>query len=176
MIKYIIAQALGILVTLLCLIGPFFNKKRKMLVNSAVANFLALMNFFLLGEIGTGIVMNCVAIVQIGFSVWHVQRETKVTTIEHIAFLIAYVLLGIITLHKPIDMLPIIAAVIFMISTFQKDEQKTRFLSVGNGLTWTIYDTIIGTTAVFAQLVVIVSNCAALYRYRQKAPKEKEMQ
>lgn len=174
MVKYFIAQGLGVLVTLGCLIGPFFDKKWKMLVNSAVCNLLAAMNFFFLGEIGTGIVVNCVADVQVGFSLWHVLKKTKVTAAEHIGFFIAYVSLGMVSLHKPIDVLPIIAAVLFMISTFQKDEQKTRCLSIGNGIAWMIYNLIIGTSAVMAQLVVIISNAAALYRYWRKAVKLKE--
>ena len=48
---YITAQIFGFMATACCLIGPLFKYKWQILVNSAVANLLVALNFFLLGEV-----------------------------------------------------------------------------------------------------------------------------
>ena len=85
---YILAQAFGILATVCCFIAPLFKRKWQMLINSAVANILTAVNFIMLGELGTGIIMNLIAVVQIIFSLWHILKNTKVTLIENIVFFI----------------------------------------------------------------------------------------
>lgn len=166
---YYIGQALGLVVALCSFIGPFWRKKWQMLVNSALANFLVAINFFLLGEVGSGIYLNLVAIVQICFSLWHVKNNTKVTTVENILFLIVYIACGIMGYKSFLDILPIMGAVIFMFGVFQKDEQKTRLLNLCNAVAWIIYDMAIGSSAALGQLVTIVTTLVAFCSYRKVA-------
>lgn len=139
-----------------------------MLINSAVANILTAVNFIMLGELGTGIIMNIIAVVQIIFSLWHTLKNTKVTLIENIVFYVVYVSLGIAGYNKVIDVLPVIGAAIFMFSIFQKDEQKTRILYLGNAFAWITYDILIGSSAALSQLATICTASMALYKYRKK--------
>lgn len=163
---YIIAQIFGIFATICCFVGPLFKRKWQMLINSAVANIFTAINFIMLGELGTGIIMNVIAVVQIVFSLWHTLKNTKVTLIENVVFLVAYVVLGIVGYNKLIDILPVIGAAIFMFSIFQRDEQKTRILYLGNAFAWIIYDILIGSSAAFSQLATICTTSMALYKYR----------
>lgn len=165
---YIVAQTFGILAAVCCFVGPLFKKKQQMLINAAVANLFTAVNFAMLGELGSGIVMNGVAVVQIGFSVWHIRKNTRVTMPENIVFLVLYVVLGAFGYHKPIDILPIVGAVILMFSIFQKDEQKTRVLYLGNAFAWLTYDLLIGSAAALSQIATICTTSAALYKYRKQ--------
>ena len=165
---YILAQTFGILAAACCFLGPLFKEKWQMLLNAAVANILTAVNFALLGELGSGIVMNGVAVVQIAFSLWHIRKNTKVTIVENIVFLILYVGLGALGYRKPIDILPISGAAILMFSIFQRDEQKTRVLYLGNAFAWITYDLLIGSSAALSQLATIGTTSAALYKYRKQ--------
>ena len=165
---YLIGQIFGILATLCCFIGPFWKKKWQMLVNSIMANLFVAINLLMIGEIGSAIIMNIVAIIQILFSLYHVFKQKPVTIIENIIFLIAYVGLGIMGAKKPLDALPVLGAILFMISVFQRDEQKTRMISLGNIVTYLVYYCIIGSTSLFAQIVSFITTVIALYKYRKK--------
>jgi len=161
---YIIGQIFGVAATLCCIITPLWKKKWKMLVTSAVANLFVAINFFLLNDIGSAILLNLVAIIQIMLSLWHVIKNTKVSIVENIIFLIAYLLCGMLGFKKSIDILPILGAVVFMAAVFQRDEQKTRALNILNAVLWLIYDALIFSSAAFAQIATICMTVFAMYK------------
>ena len=163
---YTIAQIFGFMAAVCCLIGPLFKYKWQMLINSAVANLLVALNFFLLGEVGTGIILHFVAILQIMFSLGHVYKQTSVSHTEKVIFLIMYAVCGALGFKKLIDILPIIGAILLSISVFIRDEQRTRTYMLANAAVWIVYDIIIGSSTVFAQLATIIMTCAAMYKYR----------
>lgn len=180
---YYIGQALGLVATLCCFVGPFWKKKWQMLVNTAVANLLVALNFLLIGKIGSALALNLVAIVQTAIMLVHTQKKTQVSNMERVVFLILYVafgFVGIITApgfraeinyENILELLPILGSVLLMIGVFVRDEQTTRKFSLANALIYTVYDGIIGTTAIFAQLISVASVLVALYKYRDRHEK-----
>lgn len=165
---YIIAQTFGLLTAVCCFIGPYFKKKWQMLVIYIIANLFSIANLFFLGEIGSAIITNLIAIVQMIFSFWHIQKNTNISLWENVIFSIMYITLGMVGYTKFIDILPIIGAEFLMISIFQKDEQKTRLYCLYNSIVWIIYCVLIGSSAVVAQLVSFCSVASALFKYRKK--------
>lgn len=165
---YYIAQAIGIVVTLGAILNLQLKNKKHMLAVSAVVNVLAALNILLLDNLGSGVIINCVAVLQILLSMWHEKRGTDVTLAEKIVFLLLYIVGGALGYEKPIDLLSIVAAVLYMLAMFQKKEQHIRLFLLGNMATWAVYHTVIGSTAVFAQLAGICSSLIALHRYRKK--------
>lgn len=176
---YYIGQALGLVATLCCFIGPFWKKKWQMLLNTIAANLLVALNFLLIGKIGSALVLNLVAIVQSMIMLVHTVKETKVTTIEKVIFLILYVVLGFvgmitapgfvpgISVDNLLELMPIVGAVLLMTGVFIRDEQISRKFALANALVYTVYDGIVGTTAIFAQLISVATTSAALYKYRK---------
>jgi len=167
--NYYIGQAFGILSTICCMVMPLMKKKWQMLVFSAVANVAATMNLVFLGEIGSAAIINLVATVQVFISLWHVQKEKPVTKMENVIFFIAYVALGCMGLNKVIDVLPIIGVLIYMFLAFQRDEQKSRVLTLANSLVFLVYYLIIGSTVVFAEIFAALSSVIGLIKYRKRA-------
>ncbi len=177
---YIIGQGLGILATLFCFICPLWKKKWQMCITVAAANLLVALNFVLIGQIGSAFVMNLVAVAQSMLSLVRTVKETKVTRIEKIVFLILYVSLGfagivlapgfttMFSMKFLLELLPILGAVLLMISIFVRDEQATRLYALANAVVWTVYDSIIGTTAVLAQIISIITTSYSLYQNRKK--------
>ena len=137
-----------------------------MLVNCVVATLFNIINFLMLGGAFSGTIVNLVALVQLIFALWHVLKETRITVYENVVFFIAYVVLGLMGYRNIIDVLPVLGAIAYMFSIFQRNEQKTRVIILINAGIWLVYDMIVGSSAVFAQLATIGTTCIALYRYR----------
>lgn len=168
--NYYIGQALGIFTVVCCLVMPLWKKKWQMLMTSAVSNIAATLNLVLLGEIGSAVIINLVSTIQVFISMWHVQKNKPVTRAENIIFFIVYVVLGSLGVDgKIINVLPIIGVILFMLMSFQRDEQKTRILTLFNAGTWLIYYMIVGSTVLFAELAAMITSIAAIIKYRKKA-------
>lgn len=166
---HIIGQAFGILSAICCFAGPLWKKKWQMLVSSAAANlFIAINVFILLGRVNSAIIMNIVAIIQIGFSMFHVLKEKPVTIAENVIFMSAYIVLGSLGIKSALDIIPIFGAALFMVSVFQRDEQKSRMIALGNAGIYFVYYLIISSASLFSEVVAIVTTCIALYKYRKK--------
>ena len=176
---YIIGQTFGILMSICCFIGPFFKRKWMMLVNTIAANLFVILSLIFLNEIGSAVFLNLVAIVQSIVSLYHVKKQSKVTLFEQIIFSVLYVGFGIfgmvtasdfvwgISAKNALEMLPIIGALFLMISVFVRDEQKTRWFSLGNCLIWTDYYAFLGATAIFGEIFGAITVIVALYAYRK---------
>ena len=173
---YLIAQAFGIFATLCCFIMPFFKKKWQMLLVNVAGNLFFILNLLLLGAHGgnlfansTAMIVNLVSLAQVLISYWHVQKETPVTKVENIIFLVLYVGMGFIGFNRALDFLPIVASVFNMLAVFQKDEQKTRFLVLCNASIFCAYYIILGSTSLLAELMAAITSLIALIKYRKKA-------
>lgn len=165
---YIAGQVVGILVTITVIIIQQLKKRTQILWASVLVNILGALNVYLLsGSLGSGVIVNFVAIAQILIALWHEKKNTSETIIEKIIFFILYVGVGIICYTSPIDILAILAAVFYMIAMLQKNEQKIRLCLLANMTSWTIYHAILMSTGIFAQLAGIASAVIALIRYRK---------
>ena len=165
---YYLGQAFGLVATILCFIMPLFKKKWQILFVNGFVNVFFALNLLLIDQIGTGIIMNCVAIAQTVVSFWHLKKNTTVTKLENIIFFLLYVGLGSLGFSGPLDILPIIAAVFNMLAIFQPDEQKTRVLIFLNASTYFSYYCALGATSMFAELLAAVTAVIGLIKYRKK--------
>ena len=164
---YIIGQALGLLATACCVFTPFFKEKWQMLVMSALANFLFAMNVLLLGEPGAAAVIG-VLFLQALLSLWHVRKGIPVTKAENIGFIVLYVVTGMLGFEKWYDLLPVLGACLSSLGTFQRNEQKTRFLILLNAVAYCSYYCIVGSTSMLAELITVIGNGTAMIKYRKK--------
>lgn len=164
---YYIGQALGIVATVCCFALPLFKKKWQMLLVSATSNLFFALNLILIGDVGSAIIVNLLAIVQTLLSLWHVQKDRPVTVAENIIFLIGYIICGSFGFHRALDVLPILGAIFNMLSVFQRDEQKTRILILLNASTFFIYYIVVGSTNMFAELLAVVTTVIAMVKYRK---------
>lgn len=167
--KYYIAQFLGILVTLGVILTLQLKKKKQMLVVSVLVNAFSAANILLLDGFNSGVVVCCVAVFQLFVSIWHEYKNTESGTAEKVIFLILYAAGGLMGYKIPLDLLSTVAAVFYMLAVFQKKEQNIRLMLLVNLSLWTVYHSILGSTAVFAQVAGIISSLIALYRYRNSA-------
>jgi len=186
---YIMGQILGLIATAQCIIEPFFKKKWQMLVNEILENLFMALNYLLIGSVGSAFFMCMVAVAQSFVSFVHTRKETKVTLAEKGIFFVLYVGCGFyglftapgyipgINFQNMLELLPIIGAVLNMITVFVRDEQKTRKFLLLNALVWCVYTAVIMSTTFFAEFFAAVSTGIALYKYRaRKVPRNKDGQ
>ena len=178
--SYIIGQILGLLSTVCTIILPFLKKKWQLLTANILVNLRICLNMLLIGQFGSAAFLCLVAVVQSAVSIGHSTKGTKVGLGEAILFTVLYVgagAIGIITApgfvweinaHNLIELMPIIGALLLMVSVFVPNEQTTRKWLLGNAIIWTVYTAIVGSTAFFTDLVCVISTSTALYKYRKK--------
>lgn len=165
----IASQILGILCTICCMISPLMKKKWQMLCFSAAANFLNVLNFFLNQNYSASLIC-FVGIAQVLLNLRHTLREEAPPMAEKVAFTILYVLCGVVTYATPQDLMPMAGSLLFMCGVFLRKEQNMRKVSlVSNGM-WIVYDLIVRSTAIYAQLLSTLFLVIGLIRYREKKP------
>lgn len=165
---YYIGQVLGLFIVAGVILTQQLKKRKQMLAVSVVVNLMTAANILLLENFNSGVIVCCVAVLQLFVSLWHEAKNTQSSTVEKIIFMVLYVAGGAIGVKAPIDLLSIFAAVFYMLAVFQKKEQNIRLMLLANLSLWTVYYAIIGSTAILAQIAGIVSSLIALYRYRNK--------
>ena len=175
---YIIGQLCGIIATIITLVQPQFRWKNQILLCTMLNNAMNGLNFLLIGQAGSAVFLCLVAIVQSLVSLWHERRKTAVSFPETILFFVLYVGFGsygmissegflwAINRQTLLELLPIIGAVMLMLSVFAKGEQRTRVFLLLNGAAWAVYTAVIGAAAFFSAAASMISALIALWKYR----------
>ena len=174
-IKVIVGQIIGIILTVLCVVSPQFQRKWQMAAMAILSNVLSVLNFLLLVQI-SACGVSAVAILQAIFAIRHTRKGTSPDKIEIFIFaffyvfggMLPYIVSGTLSAFRPIDVLPIIGALMFLGYLAQKKEQRMRLFLLMNILVYLVYNAIILSTQFFAQLVALISVVVALIRYRKK--------
>lgn len=177
---YWIGQGFGVLSTITDISLPLFKKKWQMLVaNIAVNAFLGL-NLIFLDQIGSGIFLFLVAMVQGIVNLIHTLRETPVKTWEYVVFFCLYVGLGFYGLFTSpayvpgingrnlLELLPIIGAVFSMLFVCTRQEQKARVFLLICSCLWTIYHAVILSTSFFGSFFGVITCIIAMIRDRKQ--------
>ena len=178
--KYIIGQIIGILATATDISIPQFKKKWQMLAANILVNALLGLNLVFLEEIGSGIFLFAVAVVQAIVNLIHTLKEQPPKKWEYVLFFCLYVGLGFYGLVSApgfvlaingknlLELLPITGAVFSMLFVSTREERiARRYLMVCN-IMWATYHTIIGSTAVFGAIFSGVSCMIAIFRDHKK--------
>lgn len=178
---YYIGQICGLVGAGITLIQPQFPKKTQMLICTILVNGLNALNFALIGQFGASVFLCLVAVAQGFVAMGHEIRKTPVTRTENLVFFILYLgfgFLGMVTakdftwainFRNLLELMPIVGAIMLMLSVFADSEQKTRLFLLLNGTSWLVYTVIVGSTAFFTALIAIVSSAIALQKYRVKS-------
>ena len=166
--NYIIGQGFGLLASLCCLIQPLWKKKWQIMVAGTGSNLFAVFNLLLLGQFGSGAVICAVGVVQGLVALWHLKADKPILRLENILFFILYVGCGLLGYKGLIDVLPIVGSMLYMLMAFQRDEQKSRWLLLGNAIVFFLYYALVGSTTVIAEVFAIITSSVALYKYRPR--------
>ena len=178
--NYMLGQAIGLAASGISFLNPLYQKKWQMLANNILTNFLLGLNLLLLGQIGSGIFLFCVAVIQSAVNLIHTLKDRAPTKWEKLLFLVLYVglgLYGLVTAPGYVpgvnwqnirELLPIGGAVCSMCFVFARKEQTARGYLLCCDSLWSIYNLLIGTTAAVGSLVSATLGVISIVYYRKK--------
>lgn len=176
---YLLGQLCGIVGTIITIVQPQLRRKEQILFCSLLTNSMSALNYGLIGQTGSAVFLCLIAIVQSMVGIWHERKETEVSKVESVLFFCLYIGFGIfgmistegfvweISWKNALELLPIVGALMLMLSVFAKGEQKTRVFLLLNGASWMAYTAIIGATMFFACAAAMLSSVNALWKYRK---------
>lgn len=177
---YLAGQICGLIGTVITVFQPQCRKKVGILLCCIAANGMNALNFALIGETGSSVYLCLVAIAQALVSIFHEKKHSDITKGEAILFLLLYLGFGFygminspgfvwgINGHLLLELLPIIGALMLMLSVFAKTEQRTRMFLLLNSAAWLVYTAIVGAAVFFSSVLSIISSAIALWKYRKK--------
>ncbi len=146
--------------------------KKYMLWMNAANNALVILNVLLISGWGSAITVCAVAVVQSLVALRHLKRGTEVKKSENLLFLVLFLGCGLLGYRRAVDALPIVGAMFNMLATFQRDEQRTRWLILVNASIFALYYVLIRSTAILSCACAIASTLMGLWRYRKKSGAE----
>lgn len=180
-LPYLIGQVLGFISTGCAILRPLCKQKRNILILNIIINFLVSANYILIGRFGSASLMCAIAVIQSVCSLRHNARGTTADVGEIVIFSALYLGFGIFGIvsgpdfvwamnrENLLEVMPIVGTLTMMAAIFTPNEQNTRRFLLVNGIIWTIYGIIRGSSTFMTNAVSATAAGIALFRYRRKA-------
>ncbi len=162
-VTYIISQIFALISFILSLVAYYRIKKEKTMV---VSNIFNLIHYVILGAT-TWYITKILAILRDSFIVLK-EKKKRNSNIFLLIFVVVYIIVGVMNYDNYYSLLPLAAALIYIISIWNWDElvvKKSAFLSYFLRL---IYNICIGSiVATIATIVSIISAFIAIIQYKK---------
>lgn len=156
--NFILAQTFAFFSSL-CLLFSFWQKKRKQILFFQILDStFDILQYFLLGAYTGSLISLLGATRAYTFS----KTNNKFFLI---LFLLLYTISSIITFNGLISIVPLIAALIYTIVTWNKKEKNIRLFSILVFILWFIYDILVKAyVSSITDIILIISNFLAFYK------------
>ena len=138
-----VAFSISMLALILEIVIYQFKGMKSIVVGQCVSNFLILLTYAL-GDGLSGAAVCAVAMVHTFLIYFLYQKQDKKIPLRFASvFVVIYLACSIFTYKSIIDVVPIMAAVLFALSVVQTKAGKYRLIILVNSLLWIAYDIII---------------------------------
>ena len=166
--SFILAQIFGILGIIASVISMQFRDRRTIFIALFCLNLFSALNFIFLGQF-SGAYISLFALVEMIVNSLFERKSRKIPIPLIIFYIIANILIGALTFHGLIDILPIICALIFCLTLLTRSEQNIRKEMFLNQFVWLAYDLSVGAyTFAISNVLTIISTSIAYFRYRNQ--------
>jgi len=166
--NFIIAQALGIIITIICLISPHFKRKDYIMLFSTIANLLYLLVYYLL-EQNSGVAMFMVATVRTFVFYLFAKKEQKAPFWVMLGFVLILVISTVITWDGWVCIFILISAV----NTYGQWQDNLKVVRISLVITTLSIGTynilVMAYTGAINEFLLTISASIALWRYRKKS-------
>ena len=160
---YIIAQIIGFVAFLVSLITYHKKSKTGILNNALISNSLKLIHYLLLGAY-SGCVTKVIAIVRDVFIIMKVKYSYLNSKVFLYLFVLLYIIVSVITFDVIISLLPILAALSYIVVIWDGDVDKIRKVALIGYLLWLGYDFFVFSIGgILSNVVSILSVGVAIY-------------
>lgn len=139
-VGFLVAQALGIIVTVIGVVGVQFTAIRKILFSQILINAILAVNFLLLPAGRSGAFICLVGVAQTTCNFLFACRGKEAPKYTLWIFLLGYTACAIYTFDGPISILPFLCSVLFAVAVMQTRPAAYRICILLNSIIWVIYD------------------------------------
>ena len=167
--NFVVAQIFGGLGMVASICSMQFKKRKYILIALLLLNLFSALNLALLDSFGSANI-SIFAILEMTINALFEHRKKPVPKIIIALYVVINIVLGILSFRGPLDVIPILCALIFCATLLAKNEQNIRKLMLANQSLWLIFDLSVRTYVLSgSNVLTIISTATALYRYRQKS-------
>jgi len=170
-INFIIAQIFGALSMASSIISMQFKKRKNILIALLCLNLFAALNMVFLNSLSAAYI-TFFAILEMIINYLFERKGKDVPKSVVAIYIICNIIIGAFTFTGPLDIIPILAAIIFCFTILTKNEQNIRKLMFTNQCLWLVFDICVGAYAlVCSNILTLISTAIAYYRYSKTAKK-----
>lgn len=172
-VNFVIAQVFGILGIAANVSSMQFKKRKQILIALLFLNLFSALNFVFLGT-WSSTYISFFAVAEMIINYLFERKNKPVPKLLVALYIVINILLGMLTFTGPLDIVPIICAIIFCITILLKDEQQIRFAMLINQCFWLVYDLSVGAYMfAVSNVLTIISISIAIIRYSKKNPRRR---
>ena len=166
--NFIIAQIFGGLSIAASVCSMQFKNRKTILIALLCLNLFSALNLIFLGSFSAAYI-TLFAILEMIVNYLFERKKKSTPKPVVVLYILVNIALGALTFAKPLDLLPLLAAIIFCFTVLTKDEQNIRKLMFLNQSLWLIFDLSVGAYVLLgSNILTLVSTATALYRFRNK--------
>lgn len=169
------AQFVGLMASSLDIFRYFIKDKKALLILKLGTQFFIGTTFLLLNAFTGAIIYMIIGIMIMNQYIYEI-KEKELSKKIFIIYFIVYVLAGIFSFKKFIDMLPLLIALIYIALIVNREKRRIcRFLELSNSIILTIYALCSGGYAlIISSITLIVLYAMEIYKYDVKKEIEPE--
>ena len=168
----IYAQVFGFIAIGLWVFSIQKNSKKDILFFQTGANLFYIIMYLILGAY-TGASMNFISASK-GLIFYEYEKQKRIIPkYLLIIFLVAITILGFITWSSFLSLIPMVAAILYIVSTWQKDLKVIRVVYIIAAIAWIYYNYITGAyIGVFGNILEIISGILSLNKNKNQLGKK----
>lgn len=159
---YIISQIIGTLAFIASLISYHRKKKKDIFKTQLLAHILNIIHYFLLGAIN-GCITKVLALLREWFMILKENNPKLSKKIFLLIFILLYVSATILTYNGIISILPLVAAIIYMIFIWNGNEMQVKKAACCCYILWLIYNIfVLSISGIISNSISIISTFIAV--------------
>jgi hypothetical protein len=161
--SYYIAQIIAVFAFIVVLISFWCRDRKKILGVQIGSSILYSVQYLLLGGY-SGLGVNILGIIKSVIFVNKKENSKKFLII----FVIAYIIVGVLTWDSMISLFPIIGSLVYVIASFHDNPQYIRIGAIIASVFWIIYNvSVMAYVGCVTESILMVSNILAVIRMRE---------
>lgn len=165
---YLASQIVEIVALILYLVAYHFKTKKKIFITTNIACVFNIIHYLLLGAF-SGCITKVIAIIRNSFVIVKEGNKKLNSIIFLLIFIIIYIISGIFTYNNIYSLLPISAALIYLIFTWYGNELQVKRIAFYCYFLWIFYNIcIMSYVGIAANVIALISSGIAYYNEKNK--------
>ena len=166
--NFVIAQIFGVIGILFSVLSMQMKTKKNIMIMLLCLNLASALNFLFLDSM-SGFWVCLFAVLETFINYIFDSKGKRVPLYIVVIYVIVNIALGLMSYHSPLDILPIVCALLYCATVCTKKESVIRKLMFGNQSIWLVYDIIVKAYMFsISNILTLISIIIAYFRFDHK--------